>query len=329
MIWFFLALMIAVVIVLCVFRKNGTDDTAAQIRENSVRIDNSFNNRKIGDSIASYSVSSLLSMIEKAKKDAAVHDGTFTLDPEVEQRLRAKIAQEEEAARRDEKLANAICLAYEDASYFGQTEEMAALDPGLQNLAKLHLETLRALAKELSREPDIGVFLNDLPHKYFDENQLHAFIISEIKDFDICIKEVDRFLPFVDNWATCDQLSPKVFKKHKKGLLVYIKRWIKSDKVYTVRFGVGMLLSHFLDDDFDKSYLDMAADICSDEYYINMMTAWYFATALTKQYESALPYIENKKLDVWTHNKAIQKACESYRVSDEHKNYLRQLKIKK
>ena len=148
MIWFFLALIIVTVIVLCVFRKNGTDNTAAQIHENSVRIDNSFNNRKISDSIASYSVSSLLSMIEKAKKDAAVHDGTFTLDPEVEQRLREKIAQEEKTARRDEKLANAICLAYDDASYFGQTEEIASLDPGLQNRAKLHLDTLRALAKE-------------------------------------------------------------------------------------------------------------------------------------------------------------------------------------
>ena len=187
---------------------------------------------------------------------------------------------------------------------------------------------LRAFAKELSREADISVFLNDLPHKYFDENQLHAFIISEIKDFDVCIKEVDRFLPFVNNWATCDQLSPKVFKKHKTELLVYIKRWLKSGKTYTVRFSTGMLLTHFLDDDFDTSYLDMAANIRSDEYYINMMTAWFFATALAKQYEAALKYIENRRLDVWTHNKAIQKACESRRVSDQRKDYLRSLKIK-
>ncbi|MBO4433769.1 MAG: DNA alkylation repair protein [Clostridia bacterium] len=187
---------------------------------------------------------------------------------------------------------------------------------------------LRAFAKELSREADISVFLNDLPHKYFDENQLHAFILSEIKDFDNCIREVDRFLPFVDNWATCDQLSPKVFKKHKAELLVYIKRWMASDKVYTVRFATGMLLTHFLDEDFDKSYLDMAADIRSNEYYINMMTAWFFATALAKQYDTAVKYIENRRLDTFTHNKAIQKACESYRVSKEHKEYLKLLKIK-
>lgn len=187
---------------------------------------------------------------------------------------------------------------------------------------------LRALAKKLVRQDSIVGFLKSLPHKYFDENQLHAFIISEIKDFDTCIKEVCRFLPFIDNWATCDQLSPKVFRKHKSELLVYIKQWISSDKTYTVRFGTGMLLTHFLDDDFDARYLDMAAGIKSDEYYINMMTAWFFATALAKQYEAALPYIENRRLDAWTHNRAIQKATESYRVSEEHKQYLKKLKYK-
>lgn len=187
---------------------------------------------------------------------------------------------------------------------------------------------LRALAKRLVRQDGIGEFLCRLPHRYFDENQLHAFIISEIKDFGTCVKEVCRFLPFVDNWATCDQMSPKVFGKHKEELLVYIKQWIASDKTYTVRFGVGMLLAHFLDGDFSTEYLDMAAGIKSDEYYINMMKAWFFATALAKQYDAALPYIENRRLDVWTHNKAIQKATESYRVSEEHKRYLKKLKYK-
>lgn len=185
---------------------------------------------------------------------------------------------------------------------------------------------LRALAKKLARQDGIGGFLKSLPHRYFDENQLHAFIISEIKDFDTCVKEVCRFLPFIDNWATCDQMSPKVFGKHKSELLVYIKQWLTSDETYTVRFGVGMLLSHFLDGDFDTEYLDMAADIKSDEYYINMMRAWFFATALAKQYDSMLPYIENRRLDRWTHNKTIQKATESYRVPEEHKQYLKKLK---
>lgn len=187
---------------------------------------------------------------------------------------------------------------------------------------------LKKLAKRLSNEPECEEFLKTLPHKYFDENQLHAFLISGIKDFADCVDKVDRFLPFIDNWATCDQLSPKVFKKHKEELLVYIKRWMESDKTYTVRFGTGMLLAHFLDADFKPEYLDMAAAIRSDEYYINMMTAWFFATALAKQYDAALPFIRNRRLDIWTHNKAISKACESYRVPDERKKYLKTLKIK-
>lgn len=188
---------------------------------------------------------------------------------------------------------------------------------------------LRKYAKELLKREDIADFLNDLPHKYFDENQLHAFIISGMKDYDACVNEVQRFLPFVDNWATCDQMSPKVFKKHKKDLLEEINNWLNSGETYIIRFAVGMLMEHFLDEDFDKSYPEMVSKIRSDEYYVNMMTAWYFATALAKQYESILPYIEDKKLDVWTHNKAIQKSVESYRITPEQKEYLKTLKIKK
>ena len=184
---------------------------------------------------------------------------------------------------------------------------------------------LRSLAKEIVKE-DYESFINDLPHKYFDENQLHAFILSEIKDYDECINYINKFLPYVDNWATCDQMSPKVFKKHHTELLDQIKVWIKSKDTYTIRFGIGMLMQHYLDDDFKPEYIKWVSNVKSDEYYVNMMIAWYFATALTKQYKDAILYIENNKLDTWVHNKAIQKACESFRVTNEHKKYLRTLK---
>ena len=188
---------------------------------------------------------------------------------------------------------------------------------------------LRKYAKKLLKEEGVEDFLHSLPHKYFDENQLHAFIISEIKDFKLCIDELINFLPYLDNWATCDQLSPKIFKKYRNDLLPHIYEWLKSDKTYTVRFGIGMLMEHFLDEDFKSEYPEMVAAVRSEEYYINMMTAWYFATALAKQYESILPFIEGNKLDTWTHNKTIQKAIESNRINAEQKNYLKGLKIKK
>ena len=187
---------------------------------------------------------------------------------------------------------------------------------------------LRSFAKELSKREDIDTFLNDLPHKYFEENQLHAFILSGMKDAAKAIELVDKFLPFVDNWATCDQMSPKVFKKHKDLLLEYTDKWIKSDLTYVKRFGIGMLMEHFLDEDFKTTYLTKVSKIRSDEYYVNMMIAWYFATALAKQYDATLPYIEKNKLDIWTHNKSIQKAVESYRITPEQKEYLKTLKRK-
>ena len=185
---------------------------------------------------------------------------------------------------------------------------------------------LRAMAKELLKAGEYKDFLEDLPHKYFEENQLHAFIISGIKDLRECMEELEKFLPYVDNWATCDQMSPKIFMKHREVLFAHIKEWIRSDKTYTVRFGVGMLMEHFLDDDYDSKYPEMIAGLRSEEYYVNMMIAWYFATALAKQYESILPYIEQKRLDDWTHNKAIQKSLESRRIGDEQKLYLKSLK---
>lgn len=188
---------------------------------------------------------------------------------------------------------------------------------------------LRKLAKKLVKRDDVDEFLAVLPHLYFDENQLHAFLISEMKDFGRCMDNVCRFLPYVDNWATCDQLSPGIFKKYRQELLPYIREWIGSERVYTVRFAVGMLMQHFLDQDFDLAYPELVAGIQTEEYYINMMVAWYFATALAKQYEAVLPYIEGKRLDNWTHNKAIQKSIESRRITPEQKAYLRSLKVSK
>jgi len=187
---------------------------------------------------------------------------------------------------------------------------------------------LRALAKDLYKDRNKEDFLSCTPHQYFDEDQLHAFVVSLEKDFDKCIAEVDAFLPFIDNWATCDQLSPKAFKREPEKLLQYIQSWIKSDQTYTVRFAVRMLMQHFLDERFDVGYADMVAKVKSQEYYINMMIAWYFATALVKQYEWTVPYLEGKRLDGWVHNKTIQKSVESCRITDEQKAYLKTLKVR-
>ena len=186
---------------------------------------------------------------------------------------------------------------------------------------------LRKLAKELYGTTEAEEFLKILPHRYFDENQLHAFIISLTKNFDTCIEQVNSFLPFVDNWASCDQMSPKVFAKHKTELFSHIEKWICSDRTYTVRFAIGMLLQHYLDADFREKHLEMVAAVKSNEYYIKMMVAWYFSTALVKQYDSAVKYLEDKKLESWVHNKTIQKAVESYRISSETKEYLKSLRL--
>ena len=186
---------------------------------------------------------------------------------------------------------------------------------------------LKSIAKDILKDGNYKGFLEELPHRYFEENQLHAFIISGIKDLNECMEDLETFLPYVDNWATCDQMSPKIFRKHKDLLLTHIIEWIDSEKKYTVRFGVGMLMEHFLDDDFDPLYPEMVARLRSEEYYVNMMIAWYFATALAKQYESILPFIEEKRLDDWTHNKAIQKSLESRRITEEQKLYLKSLKV--
>lgn len=187
---------------------------------------------------------------------------------------------------------------------------------------------LRKFAKEFAKnEPAVSKdFLKILPHRYYDENNLHAFLIEQEKNFSDAMTLCESFLPYIDNWATCDTFSPKCFKKHPSEVYAKVKEWIKSDKIYTVRYAVVTLLQNFLDDNFEDEMLSLAASASCDEYYINMAVAWYFSIALIKQYDKALPYIEKKKLPVWVHNKAIQKAVESYRIDGETKAYLKTLK---
>jgi 3-methyladenine DNA glycosylase AlkD len=185
---------------------------------------------------------------------------------------------------------------------------------------------LRGYARQLIKEQRDEHFLEELPHSLFEENQLHAFIISDIKDYGKCITELEHFMPYIDNWATCDQTSPKVFKRHKEQLLPYIYKWLESEHTYMVRFAIGMLMQHYLDDEFNVEYINRVTCIRSEEYYINMEIAWYMATALAKQWDSAVGYIENRLMTKWVHNKTIQKAVESRRISEEKKAYLRSLK---
>lgn len=185
---------------------------------------------------------------------------------------------------------------------------------------------LRKMAKGLSMEPEIKEYLEILPHRYYEENNLHGFLLERLEDYYEAVAAVDEFLPYVDNWATCDSMKPKVFKKHLPELLTNIQKWISDQHTYTVRFGIGMLMGFYLDDEFSIEYPEWVAGIRSEEYYINMMIAWYFATALAKQWNAVIPYIEERRLDKWTHNKTIQKAVESYRITKEQKAYLRTLK---
>ena len=186
---------------------------------------------------------------------------------------------------------------------------------------------LRKMAKQICKTPAAQEFMQALPHRYFDENQLHAFILSEEKDFDTCIAELEQFLPYMDNWATCDQLSPKCFRKHTQELLPLIRRWMKSKHTYTIRYGIGMLMRYYLDGEFKPEFLEWVASIKSDEYYIRMMQAWFFATTLAKQWDTTLPYIEQHRLETDTHNKTIQKAIESFRITDEKKALLRTFQV--
>ena len=207
-----------------------------------------------------------------------------------------------------------------------QAKLIPTVDPAL--ILGVRMPKLRALAREISGSAEAEAFLRALPHTYFEENQLHAALIERLRDYPACLAATERFLPFVDNWATCDCFSPKVFGKNRAALLDEIRRWITSDKTYTVRFAIKQLITWYLDESFFPECLAMVAAVNSADYYVKMMVAWFFATALAKQYEAALPYLEQERLPVWIHNKTIQKAVESYRITPEQKMYLRSLRKK-
>jgi 3-methyladenine DNA glycosylase AlkD len=215
---------------------------------------------------------------------------------------------------------------HQDTAY-AQFQSRLLPTVGSETIIGVRTPVLRRLAKEMLKDGSYAEFISELPHSYFEENQLHGFIISEMKDFDSCVAELEKFLPYIDNWATCDQTSPKIFKKNRDKLLPLIYKWLDSDHTYTVRFAIGMLMKHFLDEDFSTKYLDTVTAIRSDEYYINMEIGWYMATALDKQWDAAFPYISERKMSPWVHNCTIKKARESLRISDEHKKLLATLRV--
>lgn len=228
-----------------------------------------------------------------------------------------------------EKLISLQDLKYRDFS----SSLMPTVDKN--TVIGVRIPLLRAYAKELLEKAyaendfsDIYDFLYNVPHTYFEENNLHAFLVAGIKDFSECLRLTESFLPFIDNWATCDSFRPKCFAKGADKLLPFIEAWLESDKPYTVRYAIELLMTYFLDDRFLPRYPASVSKIRTNEYYVNMMIAWYFATALAKQYEFVLPYLEEHRLDAWVHNKAIQKAVESYRITSEQKAYLKTLKVK-
>ena len=207
-------------------------------------------------------------------------------------------------------------------------EFQAKLVPNIPKETILGVRTpeMRKIAKEVFESAEQDAFLNDLPHKYYEENLIHFFVLAMIRDFNECVRRVEAFLPYVDCWPASDQATPKAFRKHHEKLLPYIRKWIASDHVYTARFGLRMLMNEFLDADFKEEYLALAASKQGEDYYLKMMIAWFFATALAKRYDETVPYLEQHRLDEWVHKKAIQKAIESFRVSDAHKEYLKRLR---
>ena len=222
--------------------------------------------------------------------------------------------------------AQGLLFQVQDKGYRDFQSKLIPTIPA-ETIIGVRTPAIRKLAKEYAKDPESAAFLMQLPHTYYDENILHALLIAEIKDYDACMEAVEAFLPYIDNWAVCDGLSPKAFGKHKAELLEKIRLWIPSEHIYTCRFGIGMLMRWFLDEDFQPGYLELPAAVRSEEYYVKMMTAWFFATALAKQWDAAIPYLEQNRLDTWTHNKTIQKARESYRITTEQKEYLKRLKV--
>ena len=221
-----------------------------------------------------------------------------------------------------ENKIRAELLSLQDLEYKNfHSKLMPTVNP--EAIIGIRMPILRKYAKSLAKTADADEFLKILPHKYYEENNLHMMLITGIKDYPKCMEEVLRFLPYIDNWATCDFPEPKCFRKNKEAVLEEVKKWIKSSETYTIRYGIGMLMRLFLDEDFSPEYLEMTAGVQSQEYYVNMMIAWYFATALAKQWDAAVPYIEQHRLSDWVHKKTIQKAVESYRITSEQKEYLK------
>lgn len=216
-------------------------------------------------------------------------------------------------------------FALQDINYKAFHEKLIPTVPP-ETVIGIRTPVLRRFASDYAKTPDAAEFRASLPHAYYEENNLHAFLIEKIRDFDQALAALEAFLPYIDNWATCDAFAPKVFAKHTDELLPHIESWIASEKTYTVRYGLGALMRYYLDEHFKPEYLTLAAGVRSEEYYVNMMIAWFFATALAKQYDAALQILLEHKLDVWTHNKAIQKARESFRITDAQKAYLSTLK---
>lgn len=204
----------------------------------------------------------------------------------------------------------------------------SSLMPGVDKEAVIgvRIPVLRKFAKEYAKSGETERFMRELPHKYYEENNLHMMIIGQIKDYDKCIEEIERFLPYINNWATCDFPVPKCFNKNKEDIIAKARKWIKSDRTYTIRYGMGVMMRLFLDEDFKEEYIQLVAGVKSEEYYVNMMIAWYMATALAKQWDAAIPYIQEHRLSEWVHRKSIQKAVESYRITPEQKEYLKGLR---
>ena len=226
------------------------------------------------------------------------------------------------------KIKNDLLLMQDKTYKDFHSKLMPTINPN--SIIGIRVPVLRDYAKKLFKENSIeslNSFLKNLPHEFYEENNIHAFLIEKINNFDECIFYLEEFLPYIDNWATCDMLNPKIFKNNCEKLLEKIYQWINSDSVYTVRFAIGMLMRYFLDEKFETKYLDLVSSIKSEEYYINMMRAWFFATALAKQYEQTFQYIKNYSLDKWTHNKTIQKANESFRISKDQKEELKKFRV--
>lgn len=226
----------------------------------------------------------------------------------------------------EKQIQNQLFSLADEAYKAFQQKLMPSVDP--DTVIGIRTPELRRFAAKFAQTEEAKDFMANLPHTYYEENNLHAFLIEKITDFESAVTELNRFLPYVDNWATCDMMSPKIFSANKEKLLPVIERWISSSHTYMIRYGIVMIMKYFLDGEFSPRHLQKVADISSNEYYIEMAQAWYFAEALVKQYDHALPYLQKEWLSPFVHSKTISKACDSFRISDEKKKFLKTLRLK-